>query len=109
MVRYYPTNVVRPDEIFWKTKVPPDRHTIGSDWFIRRVKWILDDKTFSSYILFWVFRWYHGTGKIDASQTYRLRAVEPGFVVATTPKEMASFRLSISKPDRERWDNMGGI
>lgn len=112
--RYHPTNAVRPDEIFWKTTAMPSLTAWGWDWLFRRVRWKIGSQwTFQSSVLLWVVRWYSGTGKIDPSQTYRLRSEQPayalGYVVATTKKEQFSFRLSVKKPDRERWDNMGGI
>ena len=113
MRHYYPTNVVRADETFRQTNVTPKMSAWGVNLLYRRVSWATEEYRFRSHVLFWVIRWYHGTGKVDASQTYRLRSEQVdyanGYVVATTPKEMASFRLSLKRPDRERWDNMGGI
>jgi hypothetical protein len=114
MERYYPTNSVRPDEVFWKTNQSPFMETWGwTNLLYRRVEWRVWPWVFRSHVLLWFIRWYNGDGKIDPTQTYRLRAEQPpyreGYAVATTPKERFSFRLSWRTPDRERWDNMGGI
>ena len=110
---YTPTNPVRPDEVFYKTNEEPYMSAWGYDWLYRRVEWRIAIWTFRSYVLLWGIRWYHGDGKIDATQTYRLRNEEHayrfGYVVTTTKKEQFSVRFSWKRPDRERWDNQGGI
>lgn len=101
----------RPEERFHVQFTQPAPRAWGWDWACRRVDWDhLDRGKFHSYIFLWFIRWYRGTVKCDGTRTYAWQATHPGeYVMTTTPKEMASFRLSYKKPDRERWDNMGGI
>lgn len=108
----------RPDERFHLDRFEPVMSTFGVDWLCRRVHWVhaTGGWTFTSWIVLWVFRWYHGTGKVDGTRTYAYRAGQYGqpvdvyaFVVTTTPKEMWSVRFSTHSPDRERVGNMGGI
>lgn len=114
---------VRPDERFHWQIVQPECESWGWDWLFRTVTWRFvslpsgEFGRFSSSIFLWVFRWYNGTSKCDGTRTFALRAGQlggdsierSGYVMTTTYKELASFRLSWSKPDRERYDNMGGI
>ena len=107
----------RPDEQFHTQEYKPYCMAFGfDDWLYRRVEWYnlsLPDGSpgrFTSYILFWFFRWYRGTAKCDGSRTYGWwNAGNYGYVITTTPKEKFSVRLRYKRPDRERWDNMGGI
>ena len=107
----------RPDERFHTQKYKPFCMAFGfDDWLYRRVEWYnlsLPDGSpgrFSSYILLWFFRWYRGTAKADGSRTYAWQVEHPNeYVITTTSKEMLSVRLSYKRPDRERWDNQGGI
>jgi hypothetical protein len=112
----------RPDERFHLQCGEPQPHGWGWDGVCRRVWWTqiytehAEDAQFVSWVVLWVFRWYHGTVKCDGTRTYAFWNWLLGgpvdvnrFVMTTTPKELRSFRLSLKKPDRERWDNMGGI
>jgi hypothetical protein len=113
----------RPDERFHLQTAQPWCQAFGRwDWLYRGVRWY--DMTrpngsrgrFDTYIFLWFFRWYKGTVKCDGTRTRMFRHGQLGspydqvhFVMTTTPKEMFSVRLRWRKPDRERWDNMGGI
>lgn len=97
----------RPDEAFYLQAEQPTCTGWGWDWLFRKVTW---DYQFSSYILFWYIRWYYGQEKCDGSRTKQWNSWGyPGYVITTTPKEKFSFRLRGTKPDREVWDNAGGI
>jgi hypothetical protein len=107
----------RPDERFHLSGAPT-MSTYGRwDWLYRRVEWYFPaGQHFHTSILLWVFRWYRGEAKVDGTRTQAYWAgvygqpVYPSLYVATTTdKEMFSVRLSVSKPDRERVLNMGGI
>ena len=117
----------RPDEVFYLQwwAIAPNPDVWGWPWLCQRVHWPnLGEKgcSFSSWILFWVFRWYRGTAKCDGTRTrmYWQGQLDDGqlpmytpskfkYVITSTPKEMFSFRFSLKKPDHQRWDNMGGI
>ena len=111
----------RPDELFHLQAEQPVCDAFGVDWLYRVVKWTnltLPDGgngAFYSCIVLWVIRWYKGTAKCDGSRTYQLWAGYLGtpfpheYVITTTPKELFSVRLRWRRPDRERFDNMGGI
>ena len=113
----------RPDEVFALTLNPTKMTAWGFDWMVRRVAWktAAGSTYFTSWIVAWVIRWYHGSMKIDGSRTLRYwngdlddgrtpyQPVKDYYVTTTTPKERLSFRFSLSTPNRERWDNQGGI
>ena len=123
----------RHDERFHLQYGTPKPHGVGVDWLLRRVWWTgvyLPDVApdgapllahqrsgrFASWVVLWVVRWYWGTVKCDGTRTRAYWGGQLGepvlagaFVMTTTPKEMFSFRLRWRRPDRERWDNMGGI
>lgn len=112
----------RPDERFHTQHTRPMCKGWGVDWLLRRVRWYglwLPGYTaagqFSSYIFLWVFRWYCGTVKCDGTRTFVWQGSggadsHPGeYVMTTTPRELFSVRLSLKRPDRERWNNMGGL
>ena len=107
----------RPEERFHVKPTKPYCVAFGlDDWLYRRVEWFhltLPDRSpawFTSYILLWFFRWYRGTAKADGSRTFAWQADgNQGYVITTTTKEMFSVRVRYKRPDRERFDNMGGI
>jgi hypothetical protein len=78
----------------------------GNDFSYKHIYW---STGFSSYIVLWFIRWYYGNYKCDGTRTRVWNTRYPGYVVTPTPKEKFSFRIGYKKPDRERWDNMGGI
>lgn len=109
----------RPDEPFHVQHICPLSFATGRwDWLYRRIDWhnlILPDGSagaFTSWIVLWFFRWYIGTVKCNGTLTYAWWAATgdyTAYVMTTAPWEMLSVRLRWRKPDRERFDNMGGI
>ena len=92
----------------------------GSDKLLRVVTWKDGDGDvwFRSGILFWYIRWYFGKFKLDGTRTKwywqgwlsdGVIPVAKEYVVNLNPAERWSLRFRSVKPDRERWDNVGGI
>lgn len=115
--RYNPTIPVRKQDIFWKTTDQPEVVVaFGHPAIFRLVRWRLGPHTFTRCVLLWVIRWYWGTAKIDATQTWRMRMEEPigspyeeGYVYTTNPDELWAFRLHGSRLGEEEWVSWGSI
>jgi hypothetical protein len=117
----------RPEDDFTLWKRPLCMKTFGSPWFFQRVLWFACSEVedpyklglqpyFEASILFWFFRWYTGTAKIDGTRTKMYWYGQLGgvpdqsmYVVNRWSKEMFSVRIRWRKPDHMRYDNMGGI
>ena len=85
---------------------------------LRRTSWVgllNPDGSFGWFVSwwFWKLQWYHGSTKCDGTRTYmmnngQLGDAAPGYVMTTTPKELAAFRWRSAGPGEAVWSNMGG-
>ena len=111
------TKNARTDERFHTQSMQP-RWRQRRWWFVRRTAWYnmwVDRNTPGWFVSwwFWKLQWYHGSTKCDGTRTYmmnngQLGDAAPGYVMTTTPKELAAFRWRSAGPGEAVWSNMGG-
>jgi hypothetical protein len=108
----------RPDEVFHVQAAQPTFR----QWSCGVVRWTvweniyLADGTPGRFVSRWLFnrlQWYQGTVKCDGTRTAMLNRGDlgeptPGYVMTTTPTELAAFRWRSNGPGEAQWDNMGG-